>query len=166
MTPTSSMTSLDTPMGRLWLLADGDVLTGCWFGDPTEMLGRLGDPELRQVADLGAISASVAAYFQGDLTAFDDVPVRQPGSDFRQACWKAMRAVPAGETITYRELAEAAGHPNAVRAAGSACATNLIAVVVPCHRVVSSSGGLGGYAYGLDTKQRLLAHERGQSALT
>lgn len=159
------MASLDTRLGPLWLLADGEVLTACWFGDPTGMLDRVAPDVPERVDHLGSISAAVAAYFEGDLTAFDELPTRQPGSEFRQACWKAMRAVPAGETITYRELAIAAGHPNAVRAAGSACATNAIAVVVPCHRIVSSSGGLGGYAYGLGTKQWLLAHERGQSSL-
>lgn len=166
MTPTTSMTSLDTAMGPLWLLADGDVLTGCWFGDPTGLLERRAfDAAPDRVADLGDISAAVAAYLAGDVTAIDDLPVSQSGSEFRQSCWKAMRAVPAGETISYRELAIAAGHPDAVRAAGSACATNQVALVVPCHRIVTSAGRLGGYAYGLDAKRWLLAHERGQASL-
>lgn len=160
------MSRLVSPVGDLWLLAEGDALTGCWFGDPAGLLERRGlDAPPALVTDLGELSRAVAAYLDGDVGAIDDLPVRQPGPEFRQACWKAMRAVPAGETISYRELAEAAGHPNAVRAAGSACATNRVALVVPCHRIVSSAGGLGGYAYGLDTKRWLLAHEQGQPSL-
>jgi methylated-DNA-[protein]-cysteine S-methyltransferase len=94
--------------------------------------------------------------------------VDQPGGTFRQAAWKAMRAVPPGEVITYAELAARAGNPGAVRAAGSACAQNRVAPIVPCHRIVRTGGGLGGYYYGLPVKEWLLAHEgrRGpQSAL-
>jgi methylated-DNA-[protein]-cysteine S-methyltransferase len=91
----------------------------------------------------------------------DDLPVSQPGGDFFQASWKVMREVPAGETITYSELARRAGNPLAVRAAASACARNLIAPIVPCHRIVRAGGAPGGYYYGPDTKSWLLAHERG-----
>jgi methylated-DNA-[protein]-cysteine S-methyltransferase len=73
-----------------------------------------------------------------------------------------MRRVPAGETISYTKLAAEAGNPKAVRAAGSACAQNLIAPIVPCHRVLRTDGSLGGYYYGLPAKQWLLAHERRQ----
>jgi methylated-DNA-[protein]-cysteine S-methyltransferase len=160
------VTSLPTPVGQLWLLADGDALAGCWFGELAGLVERFRlDAQPEAADDLGELSAAVASYFSGDVTAIDDLPVQQPGSEFRQACWKAMRAVPAGETISYRELAIAAGRPDAVRAAGSACATNAVAVVVPCHRILSSSGGMGGYAYGLDAKRWLLAHERGQAPL-
>jgi len=70
-----------------------------------------------------------------------------------------MRTIPAGRTWTYARLAAEAGRPTAVRAAGSGCARNLLAPIVPCHRVVRSGGGLGGYFYGLDVKRWLLQHE-------
>jgi methylated-DNA-[protein]-cysteine S-methyltransferase len=75
-----------------------------------------------------------------------------------------MREVPPGETITYTELAARAGSPTAVRAAGQACARNVIAPIVPCHRILRSDGTFGGYAYGLHVKRWLLAHERGETA--
>src|SRR5205807_2525819 len=80
-------------------------------------------------------------------------------SGFQQAAWSAMRGVPAGQTISYRELAGRSGTGSA-RAAGSACGRNAVALFVPCHRVVQSGGGLGGYYWGLDRKRWLLEHER------
>ena len=98
-------------------------------------------------------------YFAGDLKALDGISVRQPGEKFSQSAWKAMRKVSPGKTISYGELAKRAGSADAVRAAGSACARNLIALVVPCHRIVKTGGALGNYAYGLDVKEWLLRHE-------
>src|SRR5207342_3389453 len=99
------------------------------------------------------------AYVAGDLAALDAVPVRQPGGPFLQEAWRVMRQIPAGTTWTYAELAAKAGRPSAVRAAGGACAHNLVAPFVPCHRVLRTGGSLGGYYYGLDVKQWLLTHE-------
>ena len=110
--------------------------------------------------DKGTVAQAVLAYSEGDSTAFDQIDVEQPGSAYRQDVWAAMREVPAGETVSYAELAQMAGRPQAHRAAASACANNLVAFAVPCHRVIRSDGGLGGYLYyGTDTKRRLLARE-------
>src|SRR5690606_27330929 len=108
----------------------------------------------------GEVADAVARYTAGDVGALDRVPVRQPGGPFVQAVWEAMRDIGAGGTISYTELAARAGRPTAVRAAASACARNLVAPFVPCHRVVRSDGTLGGYAYGLAVKAALLEHER------
>jgi methylated-DNA-[protein]-cysteine S-methyltransferase len=97
-------------------------------------------------------------YNDGDLAALDEVSVVQQGPDFRMRAWNAMRTIPAGEVLTYGDLASRAGNPGAARAAGTACALNSVMLFVPCHRVVASSG-LGGYAYGLDIKKALLRHE-------
>lgn len=102
---------------------------------------------------------AVERYAAGDLAALDAVPVEQPGGPFFQQAWAAMRAIPAGTTTTYTELAAAAGSPMAVRAAGSACSRNLVAPFVPCHRVLRTGGLLGGYYFGLDVKAALLTHE-------
>jgi methylated-DNA-[protein]-cysteine S-methyltransferase len=166
MTTTVDATTLSTPVGPLAVLVWDDVVLAAGFGDPTEMHARLDSPaRLRVRRDLGRVSAALRAYVDGDVAAIDDLPVEQPGGAFRQAAWKVMREVPAGETITYTELAARAGSPLAVRAAGSACARNLIAPIVPCHRVVRTGGALGGYYYGLSTKDWLLAHERAARGL-
>lgn len=160
-------TTLHTPVGALALLVRDDALVAAGFTSVNDQFGRLRtDAGLRLVDDLGPFSVALQAYFDGDVTAPDTLPVSQPGSGFRQAAWKVMRDVPAGETISYAELASRAGSPNAVRAAGSACATNMVAPIVPCHRIVRTGGSLGGYYYGLSTKEWLLAHERGATELT
>ena len=100
-------------------------------------------------------------YFAGEPDDFADVELDVTGeTPFQRAITEALRAVPYGETVTYGELAALAGHPNAQRAAGTFCAANRFAIVVPCHRVVAA-GGLGSYgSLGLDYKRRLLALER------
>lgn len=113
----------------------------------------------KEVKRIPIISDLIEDYLQGDLKALDGISVRQPGEKFSQSAWKAMRKVAPGKTISYGELAKKAGSPDAVRAAGSACARNLIALVVPCHRIVKTGGALGNYAYGLDAKEWLLRHE-------
>lgn len=153
-------TTITTPVGDLALLAEGDVIVAAGFAPVSQLASRLDADEFAMHSDLGRLSAAVAAYFGGDLTALDDLPASQPGGDFHQAAWKVMREVRPGETITYAELAARAGNPRAIRAAGSACARNLIAPMVPCHRILRTDGTLGGYYYGLDTKNWLLEHER------
>lgn len=110
----------------------------------------------------GATAAAVEAlhrYAAGQLDALDDVAVSQPGGPFLQRAWVELRGVKAGETDSYAGLAERAGSPAAVRAAGQACARNKVAPFVPCHRILRTDGTLGGYAYGLPVKAALLAHE-------
>jgi methylated-DNA-[protein]-cysteine S-methyltransferase len=162
MTDAVLTTTVPSPAGALALLVHDDMLVAAGFGTPEEHHARLRTPlPLLRVNDLGPFSGALAAYFDGDLAAMSDLPVHQPGGPFRQAAWKLMREVPPGTTITYAELAARAGSPLASRAAGSACAQNLIAPVVACHRIIRGSGALGGYAYGLSRKDWLLAHERG-----
>lgn len=161
---------LETPIGPLALLEhDGALVGGGFTADPGELHARLHPSlralELTAVDDLGDIGKAHLAYFEGDLTALDAVPVHQPGTPTREKLLAALRAVRPGETVTYGELAERAGLArNAARAAGQACAQNLVAPVVPCHRVLPSTGGgglkrLGGYYYGLNRKDWLLRHE-------
>lgn len=89
-----------------------------------------------------------------------DIALDLAGTGFQQAVWNALRSIPAGETRTYAQIAAAVGRPGAVRAAGSANGANPVSVVIPCHRVIRSDGALGGYAWGLDRKRRLLDAER------
>lgn len=81
------------------------------------------------------------------------------GTEFQRKVWKALRGIPAGQTRTYTQVAHAVGHPQAVRAVASACAANPLAVLVPCHRVLRSDGGWGGYRWGVERKQQLLMQE-------
>jgi methylated-DNA-[protein]-cysteine S-methyltransferase len=159
-------TVLDTPAGDLSLLAHADTLVAAGFtSDPAAMQARLG-PALREAdladarpQDLAWLVKPMRDYFAGDLTAPDGLPVRQPGGPGRQLMWQLMRGVPPGCTVTYTELAALAGVPSAPRAAGAACAANLIAPVIPCHRVLRTDGTPGGYYYGLPVKRWLLRHE-------
>lgn len=107
----------------------------------------------------GAVPDALRAYADGDLTAIDSIAVAQRETPFRGEVWRALRRVPAGDAVTYTTLAALAGRPAAVRAAASGCATNLVALIVPCHRIVRADGGLGGYLFGTDVKHRLLIHE-------
>jgi len=106
--------------------------------------------------------ARLERYFAGELRAIDDVAVALKGTAFQLSVWRELRKIPAGDFVSYAELAERVGKPRAVRAVGQANAKNPVALVVPCHRVVSSDGALGGYSAGGDRKAWLLAHERVQ----
>ena len=109
-------------------------------------------------ADFDALLGDVIAAVENPGT-FEHIPLDVKGTAFQEACWKALREIPAGETRTYAEIAAAAGNARAVRAAGSANARNNVAVLIPCHRVIRTGGDLGGYAYGLAIKRELLKRE-------
>lgn len=111
------------------------------------------------IGRIGETHDAIEAYLSGDISALADIRVRQTGTDLQQEVWNGLRRIPPGETRTYTELAAATSKPKAVRAVGSACGRNLIAPMVPCHRALRSDGSLGGYYYGLEVKQWLLAHE-------
>lgn len=98
-------------------------------------------------------------YFAGELVALDHVAIAPAGTAFQKAVWNELRKVRPGESLSYAELADRLGRPRAVRAVGQANAKNPLAIVVPCHRVVSSDGSLGGYAWGAQRKAFLLEHE-------
>jgi methylated-DNA-[protein]-cysteine S-methyltransferase len=103
---------------------------------------------------------TVLAYFAGEIDALDRVALAlRPSPPFREAARAALTRVAPSTTITYTELAARAGNPRAIRAAASACATNPIALFIPCHRVLRSDGTLGGYLYGLPVKRALIEHE-------
>ena len=105
------------------------------------------------------VRAAVRAYFGGDVNALDELRVQTGGTAFQRSVWAALRAIPAGQTRTYGQLATAIGAPKAVRAAGLANGQNPVALIVPCHRVIGANGTLTGYAGGLERKRWLLTHE-------
>lgn len=111
------------------------------------------------------VAAPLHAWAERALRCMDegnalDVPLDLHGTAFQQQVWRALREVPAGQTVTYAGLAARLQAPTAARAVARACASNPLAVLVPCHRVVRSDGGLGGYRWGVQRKQQLLDAER------
>ena len=152
-----------TPVGSLFLVSDEHILLAAGFRSFKDLLARMDQAdakrEVKSVKNIPIISELISDYFAGDFTALGGIKVRQSGAEFSQEVWKAMRKIPVGKTWSYSDLADRAGSPNAVRAAGTACARNLIAPIVPCHRVVKSGGALGNYGYGLEVKEWLLQHE-------
>ncbi|MDO1605848.1 methylated-DNA--[protein]-cysteine S-methyltransferase [Lactobacillus sp. YT155] len=98
-------------------------------------------------------------YFAGKRINFD-LPTQLVGTDFQESVWKELTKIPSGQTISYKDLARGIGNPNATRAAANATGKNPVALIVPCHRVISNDGSIGGYGGGLDRKEWLLEHER------
>ena len=132
---------------------------------PERALDELGPADLAQASHaplaLETIRSQIEAYCRGEEGALDSIALDLEGAPpFFRAAWEACRAIPHGETRSYAWLAAAAGRPGAFRAAGQAMARNRLAVVVPCHRVIGSDGGLHGYGGGLDKKASLLDLER------
>jgi len=156
-------TTLKTPVGALSLISREHILIAAGFTSQDELLSSISKQdrqlESKKVSQIPIISDLVSDYFDGDLRALDGIKVDQEGEKFSQSAWRVMRKISPGRTLTYADLAKRAGSEDAVRAAGSACARNLIALVVPCHRIVKTGGALGNYAYGLKYKQWLLSHE-------
>ena len=146
-----------TPLGPFTIVADDDGLVHA--SGFTADMDALAVPATRRRRDLGEASRAVRAYFAGDLAAIDDVAVHQTSGPLVERGWDILREIPPGAPITYAELAARCGRPDAPRAASAACGRNAAALFVPCHRVLRSSGALGGYRWGLDVKRRLLAHE-------
>lgn len=135
------------PLGVMEVVVDDDAIISARLSDQ-----RAGGSKIPWLADI------MQRYNDGDFAALDEASVTQHGPDFRMRAWQAMRTIPAGEVLTYGDLASRAGNPGAARAAGTACALNTVMLFVPCHRIVASTG-LGGYAYGVDLKRALLRHE-------
>ncbi|MFB8145665.1 methylated-DNA--[protein]-cysteine S-methyltransferase [Microbacterium sp. NPDC056003] len=165
----ATIQTIDTPDGAFTILADEAqrVLASGWTDDVERLLGRLraGDRPATVTEGVTDAAAAVVAYYDGDLSAIDDVPVAQHGTAMQLAGWDALRGIEPGRPLTYAEFATVLGSPSAVRAAASICARNAPALFVPCHRVLRTGGALGGFAWGLDVKQRLLAREAGVPAL-
>lgn len=166
---TATIQTLETPDGPFTVLADsaGRVLASGWTDDATAILARLPERARPSAVETGMTdaAAAVSAYYAGDLAAVDDVAVLQHGTPMQLAGWAALRRIAPGRTLTYREFAAELGSPNAVRAAASVCARNAPALFVPCHRVLRTGGALGGFAWGVDVKRRLLDREAAVPAL-
>ena len=156
---------LASPVGEVLLVVDaGGAVRALDFHDDEDRLRRLlrlhyGAVVLTEGRAPEAVRRALEAYFAGDLAAFNDVRVETGGTVFQRAVWRALRDIPAGETRTYGQLAQAVGSPKAVRAVGLANGANPVGVIVPCHRVIGRNGTMTGYAGGVQRKEWLLRHE-------
>ncbi len=154
-------TRVATPLGAFVVLAESGGLRWGDFEDTgrlERLLGGAGSGPLPAGDPFGAGEA-LAAYFAGDVGALGGLPVAARGTVFQRSVWRALGDIPPGGTRSYAQLAAAAGHPGAARAAGAANGANPVSLVVPCHRVVGADGRLTGYGGGLERKRWLLAHE-------
>lgn len=160
---TAIIQTVDTQDGPFTILVDDQqrVLSSGWTTDTDSILLRL--VERARPTDIREgetdAAAAVLAYYSGDVTAIDEVPVHQTGTERQLLGWRALRHITPGQPLTYTAFAADLGNPRAVRAAASICARNAPALFVPCHRVLRTDGTLGGFAWGLPVKDSLLARE-------
>lgn len=149
---------MDSPVGRLLLAGDGDQIKLISF--PSGNKCRQAEPEwTAEAGPFGETIAQLRAYFAGELADFE-LPLAPEGTDFQRSVWDALLKIPYGATVSYGEIARAIGRPKASRAVGAANGDNPIPIVVPCHRVIGSTGKLTGFGGGLEIKATLLDLER------
>ncbi len=147
----------ETPIGELLLAGEADALT--MIGFPKGVMRR--DPEADWIyneAPFENVRCQLAEYFSGTRKVFD-LPLRLDGTEFQVSVLEALQDIPYGETMSYGAIAKKIGRPKAMRAVGAANGRNPIPIIVPCHRVIGSSGDLTGFGGGLDTKEALLRLE-------
>ena len=154
---------IETPLGTMYLAIRDGALREAGFVE-TWARPVLEPDDEADGSDLSAearlVRDAVAGYFEGDVEAIESIEIDPEGTDFQRAVWQAIREVPAGQTVSYQDIARAVGKPSAYRAVGTATGRNPLGIAVPCHRIVRSDGGLGGYGGGLHRKEWFLDHER------
>ena len=156
---TLTQTTMDSPMGVLRIIgSDAGIRAVLW---PDEREGRVSFDE--EIVDgtlpvLEEARVQLTAYIDGDRDNFD-LPLDLVGTDFQRAVWAGLQQIPFGSTLSYGELASDLERPGAARAVGAATGRNPVSIIVPCHRLVGSTGSLTGFAGGIDTKRWLLDHE-------
>lgn len=153
--------TIDSPVGPLTLAGVGNTLMHLRMAEQTHEPDR-STWEQADSAVFADVVAQLNAYFAGALTEFD-LDLDLAGTDFQRRVWGALRTIPYGETRTYGEIADEIGSPKAFRAVGLANGRNPISIIVPCHRVIGSGGGMTGYGGGVDRKRLLLDLEKRNS---
>jgi methylated-DNA-[protein]-cysteine S-methyltransferase len=156
-------TRMESPVGWLLLVGDQAGLRSVSF-EVSKRTTVVLDGWREDEATFGEVARQLRAYFARELREFD-LELAPEGTEFQLRVWRALRAIPYGETISYGELAKRVGNAKASRAVGLANGCNPIPIIVPCHRVIGSDGSLTGFGGGLGNKEKLLALERGQLTL-
>ena len=160
-----SYTTFSSPLGWILLAATARGLCSVKLGDKSETLEKMLAAEFSEAEinedrrGLKEARDRILGFLSGDATLVK-LPLDIRGTVFQQRVWTALRQIPRGETRTYKDIAASIGAPKAVRAVGSACGANPVALVIPCHRALRTDGGLGGYAWGIGRKEKLLGIER------
>ncbi|MBB6098761.1 methylated-DNA-[protein]-cysteine S-methyltransferase [Deinobacterium chartae] len=157
-----------SPVGRILIAVEEGRLVLVDFEGNDARIARLlrrryGQWTFRPAPDPAGFSARFRAYLEGDLHALADLPVSTGGTAFQQTVWQTLRSIPAGQTVSYGELARRLGRPGAFRAVGAANGLNPISIALPCHRVIGADRSLTGFGGGLNRKAWLLQHERNAS---
>ncbi|MEY3469670.1 MAG: hypothetical protein RLZZ575_130 [Actinomycetota bacterium] len=156
---------INTPWSKIATVLDvtkNPVVVGAGFKPINKLIKQLNLKEdIKFIKDtkLEGITEIVKDWIDGDLDAFRKIKLKQDGAEFMQSCWNQLRKIDGGKVLSYAQLAKKAGNAKAVRAAGSACAKNLIAPFVPCHRIIKTNGDIGNYGFGVSLKKALLEHE-------
>lgn len=144
--------SYPSPFGEMFIGTQREAIVRIWFGE--EDVEEMEETPLHQKAAL-----QLEEYFSGKRSRFS-LPLAPKGTEFQQRVWKKLMEIPYGEVESYKELAQRVGTPKGYRAVGNANGKNPIPIVIPCHRVIATGGGLGGFAYGLSMKSTLLELEQ------
>lgn len=155
-------TVIDSPVGPLTLVATDGSLAGLYM-EPHRHRPAQETFGVRDAGAFGAVTEQLGEYFAGERTEFS-LPLAPEGTGFQRTVWAALEDIPYGQTLSYGQLAEQIGRPGAARAVGLANGRNPVSIVVPCHRVVGSTGQLTGYGGGIERKRHLLDFERGALA--
>lgn len=150
-----------TPIGGFHMIFDAsDIVFASGFGSIENLCERVGVPTYGLIEHKHhKYQTYVQKYFKGDMNALKNINAAQTGTEFQQKVWAVLGSISAGETISYKTLAEKIGNPKAFRAAGTVCGLNKLILLVPCHRVITTGGEIGEYLYGAEIKKQLLMHE-------
>lgn len=148
-----------TPLGHLILTFTPKGLAALEFAEEDSQVSLGSPPPASCDPVIETVVKELNDFFAGKVTDFSGLPLDLQGTPFQIKVWQELRRIPRGEKISYKELARRVGSPQASRAVGQANAVNPIPVIIPCHRVISADGSLGGYSSGLDKKRWLLKHE-------
>lgn len=152
---------VNTPLGELQLYLDNNsLICACFKNQTRHWENKLGLKNAVQKKTPQKLEKSISNFFDSKDSVLDGVSINPQGTPFQERVWKELRKVKPGKTISYSELAKKAGSPGASRAVGSACGANPLLLFVPCHRVVRSDGGIGGFSAGPKKKEYLLALEK------
>ncbi len=150
---------IDSPVGRLRLIADGEQLVGIWFEHGRDAARNVAQLEQRNSPVLERTRRQLEEYFAGTRRDFD-LPLDPRGTEFQRRVWRRLTSIGYGETTSYGALARELGDPGASRAVGLANGSNPLPIVIPCHRVIGADGSLTGFGGGLPIKAALLELER------
>lgn len=160
----TTWTAVESPIGALLVTAEDGAITRVWMSEQRHRATQA-DPSWQRDDDIfGEVTRQLDEYFAGERTTFD-VPLAPSGTAFQLEVWVALQTIPYGTTCSYGELAAQIGRPGASRAVGLANGRNPISIIIPCHRVIGSTGTLTGYGGGLERKKWLLDLERGSAQL-